>query len=199
MTKLILLMCLLPAVALATVDPDPDQIGIYFDLEANEACVDAVVNVPFFAYMIITNPTTEVRGLSYCLTMEFPAGGDGLLFSLEIPLPEGCHPPLNPGYPAECGPKYMFTCSGPLVPTGGNVVVRQFQFLLLADVPVNLHLGSVPPGFGAPLAYLGPDQEWIPLGVSSGSPDLPVAQINGDCMVVETARSTFGRIKATYR
>lgn len=33
--------------AAATIDPDPDQLGVYFDLEADENCLSVVPACPF--------------------------------------------------------------------------------------------------------------------------------------------------------
>ncbi len=45
--------------ALAFFDPTPDTIGIYLDTEANEVCVEGLVDgdTGFTFYMIITNPS----------------------------------------------------------------------------------------------------------------------------------------------
>ncbi len=75
----------------------------------------------------------------------------------------------------------------------GNVIARQFQFMHLGTAPVNLYLRPIPNDVHSSPAYLGPDGEWVQLGVSSGSYDLPVAQINGDCTVVPTTSATFSR------
>jgi len=71
------------------------------------------------------------------------------------------------------------------------------QYLLLMEVPVDFYLGPAP-GLGNPV-YSGASGEAIPLGISSGSPDLPVAQINGGCQVVPVEATTFGSLKSLYR
>lgn len=193
----VLAILTIAAAATATVDPDPDQIGVYFDLKAETTCMDVGISVPFFAYVIITNPTAEVQGFSFAICHEAPPGMEGLVFRLASSWPTECPPPIDTSIIDWCNLGHAQICYSPVPPVPGGVVVMPFQYLLLGDVPVKFYLG--PTAGGEAPGYLDPDGAFIPLGISSGSPDLPVAQVNGDCSVVPVEESTFGRVKAIYR
>ena len=53
----LVLSCFLASSVFAVIDPDPDMLGVYFDVTANENCMFVEANVPFFAYLILTNTT----------------------------------------------------------------------------------------------------------------------------------------------
>ncbi len=53
----ILLVSMMAASAFAVTDPDPNMIGIYFDLNANDNCLTIGPSIPFNAYLILTNST----------------------------------------------------------------------------------------------------------------------------------------------
>lgn len=200
MTKSILLMYLLPAVAFATVDPDPDGIGIYFDTEATSVCATVTPAVPFSVYLVITNPTAaEVWGIEFTMCAEVVGGHQSHLFRLG-----------DTWYTRfiDLGLVYDWCTDGRVVSflepaprVGDQVVLVGVQYMLLADVGVDFFLGPHPAesvADGLP-AYLDGNGTVVPLDVSSGDPRLPVAQVGGDCSVVPVATSTFGRLKATYR
>jgi hypothetical protein len=197
--SLLLALVLLPTAALATVDPDPDQIGVYFDLEADVTCLDALPSLPFYGYVTITNPTDEVWAASFCLEVRTPPGYEGLMFTMATIWPEPCYPPIQPVEYGDCILGGHYVCPDPITPTGDRVIVMTFHYLLLEIFPVEFYLTPadyVPyPGLG----YEGAGGQWVSLGLSTGSPDLPVAQLNGDCSVVAAEAATFGRMKAMYR
>lgn len=201
----ILVLLSLAAMAGATVDPDPDQIGIYFDLEAETTCIDAMPNVPFDAYFIITNPTSEVSAFAFSLCYDLPPGMEGMIFRLSQAWPSGCGIDITPVIIDECEGGIIRGCPAPLPPGPGGVVVMTEQYFLLADMTVEFRLGPTYAYDNAgsivetPPHYAGPDGEIISLGISSGSPDLPVAQVNGECQVVPVENATFGRVKGLYR
>lgn len=202
---LISFVLLFPPLALATVDPDPDQIGVYFDLEAETTCVATIQNVPFDAYIIITNPTSEVSAFAFSLCLDVQPGMEGLIFRLSHGWPIGCGIDINPVIYDGCEDGFIRGCSEPLPAGPGGVVVLTEQYMLLADMLVEFRLGptyaydSTGAVVETPPHYAGPDGEIIPLGISSGDPALPVAQINGDCSVVPVENATFGRVKGLYR
>ncbi|MCP4195387.1 MAG: hypothetical protein GY768_32710, partial [Planctomycetaceae bacterium] len=41
--------------------------------------------------------------------------------------------------------------------------------------------------------------EILPLGISSGSPEVSVANVNGFCDVISNEEVSFGKIKSMYR
>jgi len=181
----------------AALNDEPDQIGVYFDEEALEVCLDVPASTEFDAYMIITNPSSVVESGLFAVCTEVPPGLEGFLLLIGRTWPGGCPPPIDTGLIEPCRLGYAVGCGHPIPPGPGGVVVMTHQYMLLAEMPVDFYLG---PGIGleTPI-YGGPSGEEIPLGISSGSPDLPVASINGGCTVVPVETSTFGSMKSLYR
>jgi len=89
-TLIIALTCLaIASTAFAQVDPDPDMIGVYFDLGATNNCLQISPHMPFFAYVIITNPTgVQVGGVEFGYNL-VNTSGPGTLFRLATILPAG--------------------------------------------------------------------------------------------------------------
>ena len=83
----LLMVSIMATSAFAVVDPDPDMIGIYFDVNADENCYNNIANVPFFAYAILTNPTGDVEAFEFVYENIVPAGMEGLTFQLATNLP----------------------------------------------------------------------------------------------------------------
>ena len=186
--------------AIATLNPDPDEIGVYFDTNADTVCLTAAPYIPFSAYIIITNPTaTEVWGIEFSMCTEIIGGSENILFRLsEI---------WSAGF-LDLGIIYDWCLDGraigfyePVPQVGANVVLVQLQYMLLADMGVEFFLGPHPAESiedGLP-AYLGNGNIVVPLRVSSGDPSLPVAAINGECDVVPVESKTFSGLKCLYR
>jgi hypothetical protein len=183
----------------ATVDPDPDGIGLYFDESATTACAVAGVAHPFPAYLVITNPTAEeIWGIEFSMCTETAGGSPSQLFKVVT---------WYAGF-LDLGIVYDWCVDGraiqfyePVPRVGDHVVLAMIQYMILTDMTVSFFLGphpaeSIPDGLPA---YLDGNGAVLPLQLSSGNPDLPVAQVNGDCAVVATETTTFGRLKATYR
>jgi hypothetical protein len=194
-----LLSLILALPAFATVDPDPDQIGVYFDTDADLTCIDVPPSTPFWAYLIVTRPTSpEVHGIEFSLCEEVEDGYQGMLFRLSAVWTNGG---INPPFPIDwCNEAVAHGFAGPVLPVQGNAVLVSMQYMLLAPVSLDFYLGPYPVQSiedGLP-AYLGADHEIISLGVSSGDPDLPVASVNG-CNAIPVESRSLGDIKANFR
>ncbi|MCP4144451.1 MAG: hypothetical protein GY752_04110 [bacterium] len=195
---LVLLVGALPG--FATVDPDPDQIGIYFDYNADVTCIDTVPFLPFWAYVMVTNPTNpEIWGVEFSLCVEVFGGTEDMLIRLSEQWEGGSSsiPPFDIDW---CADGVMQGFAYPVLPQSGNTLMVSLQYMLVSDIAVNFYLGpaanqSIPDGLPA---YLGPGGLVHPLGISSGSPDLPVASVNC-CFVVDSELTTFGKLKCLYR
>ena len=184
--------CALPAQA--TVDPDIDQIGVYFDLNADEMCLEVDPYGQFSAYLIITNPSaTEIAGISVALCAEGGAIQSGHFWYeswLGIDFySESCH--------------YMTMSFTEPIPTmGSNVPLVRVDYLFLGEPEVEFY---VQPYAGAYyedglVEYIDASNNSYPLGISSGDPNLPVAVVNGDCdAVVSATGETLGAVKSLFR
>lgn len=199
----IFLVGLMALPVLATVDEDPNMLGVYFDLNADMPCLTVPASSPFFAYVIITNCTAaEVFGLEFGYEMVTnPPGQDPLLFRLAEILPLGA---LNVGNSAnKMSGDYIMGLAAPVPGNGANITMVTWQYMLLAPIGLNIYLRSAIPESipdGLPAMEIG--GLIVPLGLSTGHPNegLPVATVNGgQCSVVATEEVSFGSVKALFR
>ena len=195
----VLLSVAIATPAFATVDPDPDQIGIYFDLNADVTCIEVAPSVPFWAYVVITNPSSaEIFGVEFGLCVDTFGAGEGMLFSLGEEW--WISVLINPVEFDWCTEGVTVGSAEPLLPQGANAFVVGLQYMMLTEMSLDFYLVSTPTQSiedGLP-AYLGTGDVVRPLGVSSGDPDLPVASVNG-CNAVTVEVSSFGGMKCLYR
>jgi hypothetical protein len=205
MKKLVVLLMvsLMATSAFAVVDPDPDMMGVYFDLNADTHCTSAGVNIPFFAYFCVTNPSAAaIDAYEFGYVMDVPVGFEGLIFRLATTIANGASQGVDVGVSGPLGGDVIVGLATPL-PGGEVVVVHAMQYMLLADmtVPVYLSASSSPslPG-GLPVIQEA-GGELMTVGTSTGGPDIPVAMINDDgtmCPVAVEA-DTWGGLKSLYR
>ncbi len=199
MKKLVvlLLVSLMATTAFAGIDPDPDMLGVYFDTDANMNCTTATPNVPFPAYITITNPTSaEVHGLECGYEVVVPAGMDGLFFRLGNSLPAGAVD-LGNSDDKLIG-DYVVGLASPL-PGNGAVQFVSWNLMLLGAFPVDIFLGpstiqSIDDGL--PAYEIGGAIR--SLGLATGGVGTPVASINGDCPVA-VEEASFGSVKSLFR
>ena len=194
-----LLSLVLVVPGLATVDPDPNQMGVYFDSNADVTCIDVPANYPFWAHVVITNPSSaEIWSVEFSLCVETIGGGEDMLFKLSEQWSFGYV--IGPPESDMCTDGIYQGGGDPLLPQGVNAVVASFLYMQLVEMGINFYLGAVPIQAiedGLP-AYVGTGDAVIPLGVSSGDPGLPVASVNG-CSAVRVEGSTFGGLKCLFR
>ena len=181
--------CALPA--RATVDPDVDQIGVYFDLSADEVCLEVAPYSIFSAYLIITNPSaTEVQGIEFGICVDGAVTNAGYVW-----------------YENWIGQSFFqegFHCMGlgfeePVPLVGSNVPLARIDHFLLSDSVVEFYLNKYTYFADNSSQYWDASGNAYPLGISSGDPDLPVAVVNGDCDVVSVTGKTFGDVKSLFR
>ncbi|MEN8007303.1 MAG: hypothetical protein ABFS42_09835 [Candidatus Krumholzibacteriota bacterium] len=181
--------------AQAVVDPGPDGIGVYFDLDADITETVMTPSIPFAAYVILTNPTrAEIHAVSFSFTIVVPAGMESSLFRLSHEVIFSCIDPALDFHPLYGNVQ----CGGDIpVPGSPTVILLRWQFVLLSTIPVDFFLGQINEPGPIPLAYES-EAGWVPMYVSSGDPALPVAKVNGTGVVPLTSTS-FGNLKALYR
>ena len=202
MKKLVVLLMvsLMATSAFAVVDPDPDMIGVYFDVNADNNCLTTGPSVPFFAYVCVTNPTAQaIDAYEFGYQMAVPAGMEGMIFRLATNIANGAASGVDVGVSGPTGGDVIVGLATPL-PGGPVVIVHSFQYMLLAamEVPVFLTASSSPslPG-GLPVVQEA-GGDLMTLGTSTGGPDIPVAMVNGDCPVAVES-DTWGGLKSLYR
>ncbi len=191
-----LAIALLASSAMATVDPDPDGIGVYFDLDGDVVCTTTVA--PFanvVAYLLATNPSAG--GISGWEGQIWTAGAAPVAPAWTLSAGLDVDPSAD-GFQVGIG-------TGPLaLPAAPAVVLATWSgFIMNSTDMVEFFVSGVAgstsfpnsPGYAA-----GDDAgDLREFQVSSGTGmDMPVAGIN-TCVVVANEDMTFTNVKSLYR
>jgi hypothetical protein len=195
----LLVVCLVATSAFAVIDPDPDMMGIYFDLDANDNCLTISPSIPFNAYLILTNPTPSgISAYEFGLEVVIPAGMENLVFRLAN-YPYWGPSPGFPDYPGLLGGDYFVGLASP-VPASPSTVLHVWQYMLLSPVWMEMFIHSTSePSIPGELPIVLTDEGILmQVGLSTGGPDIPVATVNRDC-VVGVEGASFGSVKALFR
>lgn len=195
-TVILLIVCTSTA-AHAVVDPDPDGVGVYFDMSADVNTQLIGLFVPFDAYVILTNPSSaEIRSFEFAYSVRPPAGMEANLVRTGLTLPPGiiC---INCDWDPY-GDNVVLPFTSPVPPSPATILMA-WQYMLTASMPVEFSLGAT--SFMGPmsgqLAYEG-EAGFVPMHVSSGDPSLPVAAVNAGDVTPDRVISA-GTLKAQYR
>jgi len=180
----------------AQIDPDPDGIGVYFDLEATQVVAMAEEGEFVTAYLFATN-------------ISQPGGVVFWEASIE---PNITVPPDDPaawagyiyGAPVD---SYNYAMNVPGDPSWHCIAMPQpplpvAPLTLLAYLSIHILDGSYPIALYVtydPLySVVGTDGPYHDLFHSSGAEDLPVAVINGQGPIAAQA-ATWSQLKSLYR
>jgi len=209
MKKLVVLLLasLVATSAFAVIDPDPNSIGIYFDLTADINCSDQATSAPFMAYLILTNttaPTVSAYEVGYLNV----GPGPGQLFRLNSLIANGDMTGLDIGDNADpMMGSHIVGLSSP-IPGAPATVLHSWQYMLLAPVGMDMYISAADPSTleGPFPVILNADgnilfQAFHSTGgppTPDGDPGIPVATVNGDC-VVGTEDVSFGSVKSLFR
>lgn len=175
--------------AYGIIDPEPNRIGIYFDLDADAPCLEEIG--PFTthtAYIIFTRPTTPaVLGIA----IGYSTMGSGMITSVMFP---DDNPSIQPV--GSISLTYLY----PIVTTDTTVLVTfQTFYMGPANEPWTLYLhGHEATNDPKYPDIINADMVQKTILISAGI-DGPTAQINGICGVVAGEKISFEGIKALYR
>jgi len=202
MKKLVVLLMvsLMAASAFAGIDDGDNSIGIFFDLGGNNAETTAAQNVPFFAYLVVSNPTfPELSGVEVSYRVETPVGFEAFYFRLAEDLYGGLN--VAQGNTATLG-QYIIGWGTPR-PTSTVTPLVGWQCMLLTVMEVKMYIGpSTPESIQDGLPALEIGGTIIPADFSTGAPSLPVAIVNRGAQtdpVVPDETTSFGDVKALFR
>ena len=204
MKKLVVLLLasLVATSAFAIIDPDPDMMGIYFDVDANTNVLDGqVANLPFFTYLILTNTTaTSVKAYELGVDNVFDPGNT--FFMLANLVANGEVDGINVGAPTSAGGDYIVGLSAP-IPARPAIILHSWQYMMSGvafPVAMYIHASSVPsiPG-NLPVIEDGASRELSTVGTSTGGPEFPVAGVNFNDIPVAVEESSFGSVKSLFR
>ena len=197
----LVLSCFIASSVFAVIDPDPDMLGIYFDVNAEENCMFVEASVPFFAYLILTNSTAPAinayeLGFQNCVC----TGLESQLFMLASNIAHGVVDGVDVGTHTAISGDYIVGLAEAL-PATEAMILHSWQYMLLAVLPVQMFIGpsSKPslPG-DLPVVQNAEGSILMTVGTSTGGPDIPVATLNTDC-VVAIRSASWGNVKALYR
>ncbi|MEN8007524.1 MAG: hypothetical protein ABFS42_10940 [Candidatus Krumholzibacteriota bacterium] len=183
----------------AVVDPDPNSLGVYFDLNADVTYLDVAPDTEFWAYVTLTNPTWDhVQAFEFGYELVVPTGMEGLIFRLADTLPPTSIF-LDEMNTAVSGEYYVGM--GLPYPTSEATILVHWLFLTFEPITIEFYLGppshpSIPGGLPA---ILNEDYVIMSVGVSSGNVNLPVAEVNTGHQPVAVKSAAWGGVKSLYR
>jgi len=179
MIKVIIIFSLVFAVTAFAIpiDPIPDHIGVYFDSGATTTNFTSSPNVPFTAYVIITNPTAaDIWGAELSYQFVVPSGFENSYARTSNGLPPQAVDLGNSEDPLQGD--YIVGLASPL-PQSSAVVFVTWELVLMDDFPVDIFLGPASAqSIEDDLPAYAADGSVVTLVVSSGNVGLPVATIN---------------------
>ncbi len=188
------IVALMAPIASAQLDPDPDGVGIYFDLGGNVNCDVAPVGAPLDTYLLLTNASAAAGVFGWECRIDYTPGVYILAWTLQ-------------GSAINAGtiPEFAVGIAVPL-PWQPAIHLMTITVGVFAPDPIELwifplYLPSIP---GVPCYADGADPgNLIEMRQSTGGPPLgdpPVCVINGDCPdPIPTEDATWGSVKNLYR
>jgi hypothetical protein len=203
MKKLVVLLLasLIATSAFAVIDPDPDMMGIYFDLNADNNCLTSPSGVPFNAYIVLTNTTAPaINAYEVGLDVVVPAGLGGSLFRLSSTIANGVVSGVDVGTNGPLGGDFIVGLASAL-PAQPALVLHAMQYLPFAAMSIEfyIHETSAPSIPGVyPVVQNANGSILMQVGQSTGGPEFPVATVNTDC-VVGVEETSFGSVKSLFR
>lgn len=197
MKKLLLTLALIVCVsgsAMAQVGWNEDQMGYYFDQAGNEVCGTFAGPGLTQAYLMVANPAFGVGGWECFAPITAPTSGSVLNWDL-----------MGLGPINILTPPYFQVGMGVPYPHAGRIHVATANLFVGGPEPFLFYLKALPTAYkpsiaGYPCYAVGEDVNILrPLFPTSGSYDLPVAQLNGGCGVVSAQDDTWGGVKSLYQ
>jgi len=193
-TCLIIALVVFPSLSQGQIDPDPDGLGIYFDLGARKvSSIVSSANTPVTAYVILSNPTLEGQLIHW----EAIASTSGVAAVSGYPT-YGTNMTYNmPGGVSTWVLNVVCGIDSPPLNQGINVLAELEIWVFDPSGPIELKLS--PYGeIGSPAYYIRDGGGWATCNSPVGDWGLPLAVING-APPVRGERTAWDNVKATYR
>ena len=195
-----LMTAMLAPAALAQIDPDPDSIGIYADLEATQVNLMAEAFSTFEVYLIATN-ISEDDIVNWGLKV---VGDSGLHYvGFSVPQSDVNVTLYSTGDEIDI---YAYKNDSSTIAVGPHAHLLTLSFTVMDVDPHNLYIepwhynGYYPELY----PYYHSSRTWgdllpqVELHPSSGAYDLPVFVVNGEAPVANESM-TMGQVKSLYR
>jgi hypothetical protein len=197
MKKLLALaaIALLAGSAFAQIDPDPDGMGVYFDMEGLVNCQEvAFTGGPQFvnAYLLLTNPSgAQVLAWEARVISDIASLSPGS-WVLNGGLNVGTDPDFIVGMGSNA---HLVT--GPTVLLASRsvmffMITGEYAIFTVKGVPGSASFPDGTPGYQAVLGVMTPAQS------PTGSFDAPQSFVNGSCSVVANEDMAWGSVKSLY-
>jgi hypothetical protein len=187
--------------AFAVIDPDPNMMGIYFNVDADINCITTPANTPFFAYLVLTNTTAPaINAYELGFINAVPAGMEGMIFALASTIANGVVPGVNVGVSDALGGDLIVGLAEAL-PAQPALILHSWQYMLLAEFPMEMFImqSSAPSIEGVyPVVQNAEGSILMQVGQSTGGPDIPVAAVNNGC-AIPVEEASFGSVKSLFR
>jgi len=186
----IMLLFLISGPAFGVGSPCPDMLGIYFDMNGDDNCLNIGASIPFFAYLVATNPTPDrINAYEFGFNNAVPAGMEGMVFMLSSHIGNGIVDGVDVGNHTPLGGDYIVGLASPL-PATEATVIHSWQYMLLAEIPVEMYIfqSSKPsiPGT-SPVLQDADGSRLYQVSQSTGGPYIPVATVNSECFPLDTS------------
>jgi hypothetical protein len=185
----VVFLCLIATSSFGVVTQCPDQLGIYFDQTADNNCLTVGPSIPFSAYVILVNPTApSINAFEFGFQNVVPAGMESLIFMLSSTITNDGGGYVDVGDHTHLGGDYIVGLANP-IPAQSALTLVSWQYMLLADFPVEMYLGasskpSIPGDL--PVVQDATNHVLMQVDISSGDPNIPVATVNTVCYPIET-------------
>lgn len=210
MKKLVvlLLVSLMASSAFADFDPDPNGIGVYFDVEALDNCLVVGPSVQFNAYLILTNTTApSVSAYEVGYTNMVPAGEENSLFRLASLIANGVVSGLDLGDSSDIlAGDHIVGLAAPLVASNATILHTWTFMLTSPTITMEMYISEASQSSidGIYPVVLNADdstlfQAYHSTGLDEEGNANPVATVNIDDCVVGVEEVSFGSVKSLFR
>ncbi len=183
--------------AFAVLDSAPNNLGMYFDTNADVVCTTAAFFSHTPAYFILTNPTMgTLRGFEVGVTTVGRVNSNMTVDHYPVAS-------TDVGAGGVGGNDYNYICGFSVPISTSAATVLAYLDIFWGDTAVDFILGPASPSSDTsvvkrPMVLL---ENYDKLAVdTSNEPDMPAAQINApECSVVANEDASFGAVKALFR
>ena len=191
---LLLSLTLFVATSALAINPGVDVMGMYWDIDAEVACVNTS-GAPTNMYVILTNPSmVEIAGFEFGYTIE--AAAQPYILSAVV----------NGDGPVDMFPSFQDFMVGLATPTtmvpGANLLVTlQVMNAAAADLTFYLHACSIPSAGPQEPVILHTDDSLQAVAMNTEFP-FPSAYMGADyenCGTIAAEDSTWDSVKSLYR
>jgi len=208
MKKLVVLVfvSLIATSAFATIDPDANSVGIYFDgVIADQVSGTLTAFDRVEVYIVVTSHANAISGLRFRWLLDMDPALTSEISQLNDPAAMYGPGAVPVGTGTFLDGEVAVGWADPLPSVDGNTIAVTRKFFTFVDIGVDFYLRPADGQDAITYTWddgLGKTIFEDPLGTLSGDPMLPVALANGGYLytgVVATESASFGSVKSLFR